>query len=55
MCTTNHRGHKDRMTELEEALQHIMQELNNCLERWEMKAIWQKTRVMSIGSEMLTM
>ena len=36
------------MAELEEALQHNMQELNDRLEEWEMKANWQKTRVMRI-------
>ena len=39
------------MAELEEALQHNMQELNDRLEEWEMKANWQKTRVMRIGRE----
>ena len=37
------------MAESEEALQHNMQELNGRLEEWEMKANWQKTRVMRIG------
>ena len=37
------------MAESEEALQHSMQELNDRLEEWEMKANWQKTRVMRIG------
>ena len=37
------------MAESEEALQHNMQELNDRLEEWEMKANWQKTRVMRIG------
>ena len=37
------------MAELEEALQHNMQELNGRLEEWEMKANWQKTRIMRIG------
>ena len=32
LCTTNHRGQKDRMAKLDEALQHNMQELNDCLE-----------------------
>ena len=34
------------MAESKEALQHNMQELNDRLEEWEMKANWQKTRVM---------
>ena len=37
------------MAESEEALQHNMQELNDRLKEWEMKANWQKTRVMRIG------
>ena len=37
------------MAESEEALQHNMQELNDRLEEWEMKANWQKTRVIRIG------
>ena len=36
------------MAESQEALQHNMQELNDRLEEWEMKANWQKTRVMRI-------
>ena len=37
------------MVESEEALQHNMQQLiNDRLEEWEMKANWQKTRVMRI-------
>ena len=35
--------------ESKEALQHNMQELNDRLEEWEMKANRQKTRVMRIG------
>ena len=31
------------------ALQHSLQELNERLDEWEMKANWQKTRVMRIG------
>ena len=37
------------MADSEEALQYNMQELNDRLEEWEMKANWQKTRVMRIG------
>ena len=37
------------MAESKEALQHNMQELNGRLEEWEMKANWQKTRIMRIG------
>ena len=37
------------MAESQEAVQHNMQELNDRLEEWEMKANWQKTRVMRIG------
>ena len=37
------------MAESEEALQHNKQELNDRLEEWEMKANWQKIRVMRFG------
>ena len=37
------------MAESKEALQHNMQELNDRLKEWEMKADSQKTRVMRIG------
>ena len=33
----------------EEALQHNLQELNDRLDEWGMKANWQKTRVMRVG------
>ena len=37
------------LAETEEALQHNLQELNDMLNEWGMKANWQKTRVMRIG------
>lgn len=37
------------MAETEEALQHNLQELNDVLDKWGMKANWQKTKVMRIG------
>ena len=37
------------LAETKEALQHNLQELNDKFEEWEMKAIWQKTRVMRVG------
>ena len=37
------------IAESEEALQHNMQDLNDRLEEWEMKAKWQNIRVMRIG------
>ena len=37
------------LAEVEEALQHKFQELNDKLNEWGTKANWQKTRVMRIG------
>ena len=37
------------LAECEEALQHNLQELNDRLDEWGMKANWQKTRVMRVG------
>ena len=39
------------LAETEEALQHNLQELNDKLKDWGMKANWQKTRVMRIGRQ----
>ena len=36
------------LVEAEEALQHTLQEMNDMLVKWGMKANWQKTRVMRI-------
>ena len=37
------------LAETEKALQHNLQELNERLDEWGMKANWQKTRVMRVG------
>ena len=37
------------LVETEEALQHILQKLNDKWDVWGMKPNWQKTRVMKIG------
>ena len=37
------------LAECEDAMQHNLQELNDRLDEWEMKANWQKTRVMRVG------
>ena len=40
------------LAEVEEALQHKFQELNDKLNEWGTKANWQKTRVMRIGRKL---
>ena len=37
------------LAEAEKGLQHYLQEMNNTLKKWKMKANWQKTKAMRIG------